>query len=160
MNRLLQPERGERLLDVGCGTGWFSRRAASDGLDMVGVDMDLERLAFAHSQSSIPGWIGGDARYLPFRSQSFDRVVSIAAIGFIADERQALAEIIRVTRHRFAVAWLNRSSLLYRRKAGSVGYYGCRWCVFRCQPAGDYDVNRPPVTIQSGHLFRRQPATL
>lgn len=34
---------------------------------------------------------------------------------------------MRITRKRFVLGWLNRSSLLYSGKAGRVGYAGCRW---------------------------------
>ncbi|MHB8249648.1 MAG: class I SAM-dependent methyltransferase, partial [Acidithiobacillus sp.] len=75
-------------------------------------------------------WIAGDARSLPFPDRSFDRVVSVAALCFVDDERQAVAEIVRVARRRFAIGWLNRTSLLYGQKGrdgGSGAYRGARW---------------------------------
>jgi len=57
-------------------------------------------------------------------------VLSIAALCFVDDERQAVAEAVRVARHRFAIGWLNRSSLLYWQKGrggGSGAYCGARW---------------------------------
>ncbi len=38
--------------------------------------------------------------------------MSIAALCFIADERKAVAEAVRVTRRNFAIGWLNRRSLV------------------------------------------------
>jgi hypothetical protein len=47
---LLRPRPGESLLDVGCGTGWFSRRFAREaGLRVTGIDPDAQWLAFAQS---------------------------------------------------------------------------------------------------------------
>ena len=72
----------------------------------------------------------GDARELPFADASFDHVLSIAALCFVDDERRAVAECVRVARRRFAIGWLNRSSLLYRQKGrhgGSGAYRGARW---------------------------------
>jgi len=44
--RLLAPQRGETLLDVGCGTGYFTRRCAREaGLQATGVDPDPQWLA-------------------------------------------------------------------------------------------------------------------
>jgi len=85
--------------------------------------------ARAHSNSEIK-WAEGDARNLPFEDASFDHVLSIAALCFVADERQAVAECVRVARRRFAIGWLNRDSLLHRQKGrhgGSGAYRGARW---------------------------------
>ena len=129
--RLLAPQAGDSLLDVGCGTGWFTRRAAADGLVATGLDPNSAWLDFARAHSSPAlSWVGGDARNLPFADASFDHVLSIAALCFVDDERQAVAEAVRVARRRFAIGWLNRSSLLYRQKGrhgGSGAYRGARW---------------------------------
>jgi SAM-dependent methyltransferase len=129
--RLLAARPGDNLLDVGCGTGWFARRAAADGLRVTGLDPDPASLDFARARSSPAlNWVEGDARALPFADASFDHVLSIAALCFIDDERQAVAECVRVARRRFAIGWLNRSSLLYRQKGrhgGSGAYRGARW---------------------------------
>lgn len=129
--RLLAPQPGDSLLDVGCGTGWFTRRAASDDLVATGLDSNPDWLDFARARSSPAlSWVEGDARDLPFADAGFDHVLSIAALCFVDDERQAVAEIMRVARRRFAIGWLNRSSLLYRQKGrggGSGAYRGARW---------------------------------
>ena len=126
--RLLAPAPESSLLDVGCGTGWFTRRFAAAGLCVTGLDPNPGWLDYAR-RSSGPAidWVEGDARALPFSEASFDHVVSIAALCFIDDERTPLAEIVRVTRRRFAVGWLNRACLLYRQKAGHGAYAGARW---------------------------------
>ncbi|CDQ11718.1 Methyltransferase, putative (fragment) (plasmid) [Acidithiobacillus ferrivorans] len=128
LSRLLQARSGDTLLDVGCGTGWFTRRFAEEGLLATGLDPNPDWLAFAQAKGP-PAirWILGDARALPFPDRSFERVVSVAALCFVDDERRAVAEIVRVARRRFAVGWLNRTSLLYRRKGqggGSGAYHG------------------------------------
>jgi SAM-dependent methyltransferase len=129
--RLLVPQAGDSLLDVGCGTGWFSRRAAADGLVVTGLDPNAAWLDYARTRSSSGlSWVEGDARALPFADASFDHVLSIAALCFVDDERQAVAEAVRVARRSFAIGWLNRSSLLYMDKGrggGSGAYRGARW---------------------------------
>ncbi|MBI3431132.1 MAG: class I SAM-dependent methyltransferase [Hydrogenophilales bacterium] len=133
--RLLALQAGDSLLDVGCGTGWFTRRAAADGLVATGLDPDPVWLDYARAHSSPAlGWVQGDARDLPFASASFDHVLSIAALCFVDDERQAVAEIVRVARRRFAIGWLNRTSLLYKEKGkegGRGAYQGARWHTVR-----------------------------
>lgn len=129
--RLFAAQAGDSLLDVGCGTGWFTRRAAADDLLATGLDPNPDWLEYARAHSSPAlSWVEGDARVLPFSDASFDHVLSIAALCFVDDERQAVAEAVRVTRRRFAIGWLNRSSLLYWHKGrggGSGAYRGARW---------------------------------
>ena len=131
ISRQLRPLPGEIVLDAGCGTGWFSRRFNLEGIHVVGLDKNLNWLHFADSHSPAPlRWIGGDLRCLPFRDRTFDRVFSVAALCFVDDEREAVREIVRVTRRRFSIGWLNRDSLLYRQKGvkGGIGSYrGARW---------------------------------
>lgn len=122
---------GESLLDVGCGTGWFSRRFAQDGLQVTGLDSNPEWLDYAHARSD-PAirWLEGDAQALPLADSCFDHVLSIAALCFVKDEQKAVAEIVRVARRSFVIGWLNRTSLLYRdkgRQGASGAYRGARW---------------------------------
>ncbi len=127
----LGAREGETLLDVGCGSGWFTRRFARQGLAVTGLDVRSDWLSFARAQPGPAGqWVAGDGRALPFADDTFDHVVSIAALCFISDERRAGAEIVRVTRRHFAIGWLNRTSLLYRAKGrhgGQGAYRGARW---------------------------------
>lgn len=127
----LDARAGETLLDVGCGTGWFTRQFARQGLAATGLDVRADWLTFARDQSGPASqWVKGDAHALPFADEGFDYVVSVAALCFIADERRAVTEIVRVTRRRFAIGWLNRTSLLYRTKGrgrGQGAYQGARW---------------------------------
>ena len=133
LDSLLAPTPGETLLDVGCGTGYFTRRFAANPANgnMVGADIDPDMLHFAdgHSDRSI-GFVAADARQLPFRDRSFDLVVSVTALCFIEEEKQALREMLRVARRRVVLGLLNRHSLLYLAKGGCGGrgaYHGARW---------------------------------
>ncbi len=127
----LRARAGETLLDIGCGTGWFTRRFAVEGLITTGLDIRADWLSFARRQSAGElQWVAGDARALPFADESFDHVLSVAALCFVEDERRAVAEAVRVARHRFAIGWLHRGSLLYREKGrdgGTGAYRGARW---------------------------------
>ena len=93
LSSLLQAQPGNMLLDVGCGTGWFTRRFAEEGLLVTGLDPNPDWLAFARAKDPTAiRWVAGDARSLPFPDRSFDQVVSVAALCFVEDERQAVAE--------------------------------------------------------------------
>ncbi|OIQ98660.1 malonyl-[acyl-carrier protein] O-methyltransferase [mine drainage metagenome] len=133
LDSLLAPTPGETLLDVGCGTGYFTRRFAANlaNGNVVGADIDPDMLRFAdgHSDRSI-GFVAADARQLPFRDKSFDLVVSVTALCFIQNEKQALSEMLRVARRRVVLGLLNRHSLLHfskGRNGGLGAYRGARW---------------------------------
>ena len=132
LRHLLQPERGESLLDVGCGTGYFTRRFAGEsGLRIVGLDPNALWLDFARTHGTgAEQYCVGRAESLPFADRSFDLSVSVTALCFVDDARRAVQEILRVTRKHFAVGLLNRHSLLYVQKGlagGSGAYRGAHW---------------------------------
>ncbi len=132
LRRLLLPATGESLLDVGCGTGYFTRRFAREtGLKTVGIDPDLSWIKFAEEHASgNETYQSGQAEYLPFADHSFDYTVSVAALCFVSNQQQAVHEILRVTRKRFVIGLLNRHSILYfqkGRRGGSGAYHGAHW---------------------------------
>lgn len=130
LQRLLAPKQGETLLDVGCGTGWFSRRFGEAGLRVTGVDVNEESLAWARARSGPRvEYRIGDARRLPFEDKSFDCVTSIAALCFVDDWPRAIREIARVCRRRFVLGLLHRHSLLWREKGRDPrsSYAGAHW---------------------------------
>jgi SAM-dependent methyltransferase len=127
----LAPLPGETLIDVGCGTGYFTRRFAADGFAVTGVDLDQESLDFARTHAAAgERYLPADARRLPFPDRAFDLCVSVTALCFVREASQALAEMLRVTRRRFAIGLLNRRSLLYLQKGrhgGRGAYRGAHW---------------------------------
>ena len=131
ISRLLDPQPGARILDVGCGTGYFTRRFSAQGYAVTGLDPDPAMLAYARAhRGGAEDYLRGDARRLPFQNGEFDYCVSIAALCFIAEERAALGELARVSRRGLALGLLNRRSLLYLRKGrggGRGAYRGARW---------------------------------
>jgi ubiquinone/menaquinone biosynthesis C-methylase UbiE len=100
---------GERVLDVGCGTGIVAReavkRVGADGR-VVGLDLNPQMLAVAARLAPEIEWRQGDAGDLPFEDGAFDVVVSQYALMFFPDRAQALGEMWRVLapRGRLAVA--------------------------------------------------------
>lgn len=127
MRRLLQPHAGERLLDVGCGTGHFTRQFAQLGLEVTGLDPDPAMLEFAQAQNQAINYQAGKAEALPFMDGSFDYVTAITSLCFVAQPEIAIQEMWRVCRRSLLLGLLNRHSLLYRQKANRGGYRGARW---------------------------------
>src|SRR5262245_100810 len=93
----LQP--GQRVLDVGCGTGVLARevtsRVRSSGR-VVGIDPSPGMIAVAKKLTPAVDWRDGAAESLPFPDQSFDAVVSQFSLMFFTDRCQALREMLRV----------------------------------------------------------------
>jgi SAM-dependent methyltransferase len=97
---MLSISPGDRVLDVACGPGNFTRDfalAANDGL-VVGIDASPTMLdvAVRETGNDNVAFVRGDARELPFRDDSFDAVCCFAALYLIEEPMRALAEIVRV----------------------------------------------------------------
>lgn len=131
LRRRLDLRPGQQVLDVGCGTGWFTRRLAQAGLQMTGLDVSEAMLAVARRRTPQGiAWLQGDAAQLPFADRRFDHVVALTSLCFVPDWPRAVAEIVRVARRGFALGLLNRHSLLWRDKGqggGQGAYRGAHW---------------------------------
>jgi SAM-dependent methyltransferase len=131
LRRLLDPRPGDSMLDVGCGTGYFTGRFSSAGHGpVVGLDPNIDWLRHARHEVPGPKWVASVAEALPFPDGSFDLTMAVTSLCFVDEERRALLEMARVTRRRLVVGLLNRHSLLWREKGrgpGSCAYRGARW---------------------------------
>ena len=127
LRKLLAYPSNASLLDVGCGTGYFSRRFSQGGLSVIGIDADLATLGFAQSQHGDIHYIQGNALALPFPDNAFECSMAVTSLCFVDDPLPALREMWRVTRQSLVLGLLNRHSLLYRKKLGQGGYAGARW---------------------------------
>ena len=97
---LLKPEKGEVILDAGCGTGIFTLDILSSGSKAIGLDISLPMLIQAGKKlKEFPfRMVLADMLHLPFPESLFDKVVSITALEFIWDAEAAVRELFRVTR--------------------------------------------------------------
>jgi len=124
----IQPESSDTILDAGCGTGIFTRDLVEAGASIVGLEISSDMLKCGIAKLSTTRFAGvqGDMLTLPFADNSFDKTVSVTAIEFIADARQAVAELFRVTKPggMVVVATLNRLSpwAERRRRSGEKGH--------------------------------------
>jgi ubiquinone/menaquinone biosynthesis C-methylase UbiE len=111
---LLKPRRGEIILDAGCGTGVFTLDIVSSGSGVVGLDISLPMLIQAGKKLKGLPFQGvlGNMSSLPFLENAFDKVISVTALEFIEDAKEAVGELFRVTKKRgcIVVGTLNRLS--------------------------------------------------
>ncbi|WP_424017209.1 methyltransferase domain-containing protein [Halorientalis pallida] len=99
---LLDIERDDRVLDIGCGTG-FATEGLLDRVDTVyGLDQSPHQLEKAYEKfGKRDGPVNfhlGDAERLPFRENTFDVVWSSGSIEYWPNPVDALAECRRVAR--------------------------------------------------------------
>jgi demethylmenaquinone methyltransferase / 2-methoxy-6-polyprenyl-1,4-benzoquinol methylase len=95
--RRLQLKPGERLLDLGAGTGDLGREALRQqpGIRLVATDFSLEMMLAGQASSRLP-WLNADALQLPFPDGSFEAVVSGFLMRNVGNLEAALAEQYRV----------------------------------------------------------------
>ena len=126
----LKPAEGDSILDIGCGTGWFTRQLGKlTGICLTGVDIDTNWLAYAQSRDSASRYCQADALSLPFEDKRFSHVLSITALCFTPDWKRAIAEAVRIAEKRIAIGLLNRNSLLWWKKGRKPGsaFDGAEW---------------------------------
>ncbi len=92
------PNRNDlTVVDLGCGTGFFTNILASKYKHVLGVDLSKKMLEFAESKASYPiEWIEADAYHLPFEDGSIDLVYSNLMIQWCNPLSELLKEITRV----------------------------------------------------------------
>ena len=91
---LLNAKPGERILDVGCGTGQLTAEIAQFGAEVVGIDFSPEMIATARQNFPHLRFEVADVTALPFTGE-FDVVVSNAALHWVRDQPSAIASIAR-----------------------------------------------------------------
>jgi ubiquinone/menaquinone biosynthesis C-methylase UbiE len=106
LGAVLRPRSGERILEIGVGTGyysldlarWVGREGTVELFDLQQEFLDhVSRAAAEHGLGNLVA-TRGDATALPFDDATMDAVVLIAVLGEIPDSLAALREIRRVLR--------------------------------------------------------------
>jgi len=96
---------GERVLDLGCGTGWTSRMIATSVANndkqgqVVGLDVAdemIRRARAASKEQENAMFVLGSALEIPWEENFFDKVLSVESFYYYSDQDRALAELFRV----------------------------------------------------------------
>lgn len=94
---LLRPRNGERILDLGCGTGQLTHQIAESGADVTGLDSSPDMIGQARQNYPALHFVLADAAYVQFK-QEFDAVFSNAALHWMLEAQQvarSMAEALK-----------------------------------------------------------------
>ncbi len=158
---MTRPGQGERILDVGCGTGIFTLDLLAAGSRVTGLELSLPMLRRAGKKAAGRPFhmVQGDMRALPFADASFDKAVSVTAIEFLEDARGGIAELFRVTRPGGLVVVASLNSLspwaARRKAAAKEGHVIFRHACFR-SPADMAALVPLPTSIRTAIHFQKQ----
>src|SRR3954447_19819841 len=151
------PQRGEPILEVGPGTGYYSLPVA----EWLGPDgtleiFDLQQEMLDHTSGGAPGAglanvvaTQGDARALPYGDGAFDGAFLVTVLGEVPDQEAALRELARVVRPGGRVVvgevlgdphWVSPAALVRRAEAA-----GLRLERRICSPLGYFGVLGGPT---------------
>jgi len=115
---LRQNIQGRKLLEVGCGTGHWSKFFSDCGFEVTGVDISEPMIKTAKSKD-IPDALFqvADGHSLPFADSSFDITAAITTLEFVHDAELVLREMVRCTRKpsgQLLIGVLNAAARLNR----------------------------------------------
>ena len=100
--RWLDPARGWRWVDVGCGNGAFTQELVDRcaPLSVTGIDPSAEQVEYARRRlaGGAAEFDVGDAMALPYGNAAFDAAVMALVIFFVPDPAKSVAEMARVVR--------------------------------------------------------------
>ena len=107
--RILSLRKGETVLDLACGQGYFSRLMADTGAVVTGVDLSQELITMAKEKSSTITYRTASADSTGLSAQSVDTVVTVLAFENIKKIDETVAEIQRVLKKegRFVLVMLH-----------------------------------------------------
>ncbi len=121
MRDLLQPMRGESVLDIGCGSGACLAAFLDMGLNVTGLDPSTYMLDMSlNNIGNRAELYRGYAEDLPFDDNSFNYSCLFTTLEFVDDPTRALKEAFRVTKDRVFIGVFNRYAIkgIQRRVKG------------------------------------------
>jgi len=157
--RLMNLRPGERVLDLGCGSGWATRlvaRLVGEGPEgfgqVVGLDVSDEMVRLARETSKEFEnilYVQGSAQQIPWEENFFDKVLSVESFYYYTDQDRALMELFRVMAPRGRLFILIN---LYRDNAYSLQWVDKLKVPVQVRSAAEY------VELLKKHAFENAEA--
>lgn len=95
---LVQPRKGEELIELGCGAGAFTQRLTKLNLDITGMDISFKSIALAKKNIPDVEFVVGDIEDTGFKNNSFDIIVYSGVLHHFPDLSKVLGEGFRILR--------------------------------------------------------------
>ena len=110
----------QKVLEIGCGTGHFTKWMESLGLECYGLDLSHLMLAEAKKLWSNGQLIQSESHLLPFKSGSFDVTAFLACLEYMPNVNTVFQEAARVTRKGIVIGLMNKWSPSTIRRIAQV----------------------------------------
>lgn len=110
---LLEPGRGDVILDAGCGYGRVAERLLSTGAKVVGVDISRQMITYCHQE--LRGEFAGvvaDVEKLPLHDATVDKIVCAGVLVHVESPEQVIQEFARVLKPGGVLVTVNNNLLL------------------------------------------------
>src|SRR5690606_10609420 len=88
---LLQPQKGERILDAGCGAGHYTELLLQAGASTTALDLTEEMVEAVRQRLNVPT-ISGDLCQIDLAPE-FDKILCAGALEFVSDPAEAVAHM-------------------------------------------------------------------
>ncbi len=157
---LLNPQAGERILDLGCGTGHLTNRIAESGAQVVGVDASPDMIGQARQNFPKLAFSLQDATALTYQDE-FDAIFSNAALHWMLEPERVVAPVSRALRvgGRFVAEMGGKGNI--KRIVDTIEAVVRRYSGGRVPPSRNYFPSIPEYTsILEAHGFEALYARL
>jgi len=96
----LELDSTDSLLDVGCGSGFFSNLAHLKGVNVTGIDASIPLIEQAKKRNSSINFLTGEMEELPFKDDTFDVVCAFNSIQYAESVKNAILESKRTLKEK------------------------------------------------------------